>query len=60
MATRKERFDSEGVSNFCDFCNKPIDKNNSFTWLVNGKPANRRFCSAECQLDYYGEKDEKP
>lgn len=50
----EERFDWEGISIICDYCHKRIDKNNSFTWLVNGKPANRRFCSAKCLAQYCG------
>ena len=49
-----KKVDSEGVSLFCDNenCGKRIDKDNSYTWLVNGKPANRRFCSAKCLYTY--------
>ena len=47
-----KRFDKNGVGLFCGNCEKRIDINNSFTWLIDGKIANIRFCSAKCCYEY--------
>ena len=46
------KVDYEGISIECDFCERTINKDNAYTWLVNGKPANRRFCSSLCLVKY--------
>jgi len=48
----KREITSEGVSLTCDWCGKRVPKGTGFTWLVNGKPANPRFCSSECLFKY--------
>jgi hypothetical protein len=43
----------------CWICGRFFGRDNSFTWLNNGQPANVRFCSAECLLVYYGPRTNK-
>ena len=48
------KIDSDGVSLECDFCGRAINPQQAYTWLVSGRPANRRFCSSLCLAKYEG------